>query len=393
MELIKLYKRTRLQTEELCKDLLIEDYVIQTMEDVSPPKWHLAHTTWFFETFILKPFSHYNNPNPTYAFIFNSYYQGIGEPYPRNQRGLLARPSVQEVYEYRQDVDYHLIHLLEKRSSDSMDEIQSLVELGIHHEQQHQELLLMDVLHNLSFDPCHPAYQRQQNPPASQPTAKQQFLDVEGGIQEIGHFGKGFCYDNELPRHPRIIQPFSIANRLVTNQDYLEFIEDKGYFTPRWWLSNGWDWLHKNQIQAPLYWHSHDHQWMNFTLQGYLPLDLMQPIRHISFYEADAFARWKTCRLATEEEWEYAASTLALKGFDYGELWEWTSSAYLPYPGHHPLPGTIGEYNAKFMNNQRVLRGASFATPREHRRLSYRNFYEPDKRWQFCGMRLVKNGV
>lgn len=380
-ELIKNYKITRQLTERLCQNLLVEDYVIQSIDDVSPPKWHLAHTTWFFETFILGRFTHYKNPNPIYHYIFNSYYQGIGKPYPRCDRGLLARPSVEDVYRYRKDIDEQIINLITNASNEQLLEFYPLTILGINHEQQHQELLLMDIKHNFYVDPSYPVYS-QNDYSVNTINSNSQFIEVEGGLIEIGYQGNEFCFDNELPRHQKYIQPYSISNVLISNKEYLEFILDDAYSRPELWLSDAWDWIQINHITAPLYWIFQENNWLNFTLQGLQSINPLQPVSHISFYEADAFARWKKCRLPIEEEWEHAS-------LPYGELWEWTSSSYLPYPGYKPLKGAVGEYNGKFMNNQRVLRGGSFATPPNHTRISYRNFYGPDKRWQFSGIRLA----
>lgn len=412
-ELILNYQTTRLFTERLCSNLLTEDYVIQGMSDVSPPKWHLGHTTWFFETFILNKYFSYTNPFSHFNYIFNSYYQGIGKPYPRNQRGLLARPSVEEIYEYRKNIDHTLINLLNNCSADIFRDIKSVFCLGIHHEQQHQELLLMDIKYNYSIDPSVPVYGRAKPQNKSfKKSPPNEFFEMEGGLSNIGYKGEDFCFDNELPRHQKYIHPFYFATTLIRNSEYLEFIEDGGYTNPNLWLADGWDWLQANQIQAPMYWQLQKTQWMCFTLYGLKPLDLAEPVSHISYYEAEAFARWKNCRLPTEEEWEYAANKLKFDYCNYnfkeqeliylhpifnesndklffGDLWEWTSSAYLPFPGYKP--GKISEYNGKFMNNQRVLRGASFITPRNHIRITYRNYYSPEKRWQFSGIRLAKD--
>ena len=414
--LIEEYKSTRTLTEKLCEDLLVEDYVIQSMDDVSPPKWHLGHTTWFFETFILNKYTDYKNPHSIFSYIFNSYYLGIGTPYPRNKRGLLARPSVKQVYEYRNEIDDQIKNLINNCSSNILMELHPLIILGINHEQQHQELLLMDIKYNFYLDPGLPAYsQKSLIIDGNIAPIKKRFLDIDGGLIDIGHQGNGFCFDNELPRHQKYILPFSISNTLVSNQEYLEFIADSGYSNPNLWLSDGWDWLQNNKIIAPLYWQFKDNQWMHFTLRGLQPLHMTEPVSHVSYFEADAFARWKGCRLPTEEEWEQATNQLQLTESNgnlmknkladlepidpqesnaqqfFGNLWEWTSSAYLPYPGYKPLKGNVGEYNGKFMNNQRVLRGGSFATPRSHIRASYRNFYGPDKRWPFSGIRIVRD--
>lgn len=411
---IEHFKNTRIVSENLCRNLLVEDYVIQAMEDVSPPKWHLAHTTWFFEIFILNKYLSHRDSSQLFQYIFNSYYQGIGTPYPRNKRGLLARPSVETIFEYRKTIDQQLIHFIENCSAEIFEQIQPLVCLGIHHEQQHQELLLMDIKYNFSIDPSYPAYAKKvikEN--FSENQNAMHFFTMDEGIVSIGYEERDFCYDNELPRHKKLIQSFSIADRLITNFEYLEFINDGAYSNPQFWLADAWDWLKLNQIKAPLYWQLKEKQWMCFSLKGFEELALTEPVSHVSYYEADAFARWKACRLPTEDEWECAAQQLKWRcsndnfkdneliqfnpisknsvDSNFGQLWEWTSSAYQPYPGYQPLVGAVGEYNGKFMNNQRVLRGASFVTPRSHVRISYRNFYGPEKRWQFCGIRLAKN--
>ncbi|MBA2650498.1 MAG: ergothioneine biosynthesis protein EgtB [Legionella sp.] len=398
-DLISGYKATRRHTEDLCKELLIEDYIIQTMDDVSPPKWHLAHTTWFFETFILNKYTDHVNPNQNFQTIFNSYYQGVCSPYPRGKRGFLARPSIQAIYEYRHLIDEKLLNLIKNSSKALLHELQPILTLGINHEQQHQELLIMDIKYNLFCDPSLPAYTQNKNLNIPSSHIEKQFLYMPGGLIDIGFEGEAldFCFDNELPRHHTYIHPFFISNGLITNQEYCEFIEEKGYSNPSLWLADGWEWLQNNHIQAPLFWQLREGAWFNFTLNGLKKLDLTKPVSHISFFEAEAFARWKNARLPTEEEWEFAMRHLQQSKCtteDYtgiGALWEWTTSAYLPYPGYKPLAGTIGEYNAKFMNNQRVLRGGSFATASGHTRVSYRNYYGPDKRWQFSGIRLAKN--
>ncbi len=416
-ELIQAFKIVRQQTENLCQPLTIEDYVIQSIEDVSPPKWHLAHSSWFFEIFILKHWlANYQPFDSSFHYLFNSYYQAIGHPYPRAKRGLLSRPTVETIYAYRNHVDVHMLSLLEEISDLQLNEIQPLVILGLHHEQQHQELLLMDIKHNFSHDPNFPIYQSHplQASPSLTP-AKLSFVDMEGGIVEIGYRGENFCFDNERPYHKTYLTPYAIASRLVTNEEYLEFIEAGCYKEPRWWLSDGWDCVIKNHWQAPLYWHNQDNEWHLFSLHGLIPLNPAEPVSHMSYYEADAYARWRGARLASEAEWEHfvrfknitphhnnfmekglfhpesALQNQAQPQQFFGDLWEWTSSPYQPYPGYAPLEGALGEYNGKFMANQMVLRGGCCATPESHIRASYRNFFQPEKRWQFGGIRLAKD--
>lgn len=402
------YQQTRQLTERLCSSLLIEDYVVQGMEDASPPKWHLAHSTWFFETAILKLNKKYQPFNLVFHQLFNSYYQLLGKPFARPNRGLLSRPSVEEIYLYRQYVDEHIKEWLAQGALNEASK--QLLLLGIHHEQQHQELLLMDIRYNFSLNPLFPAYRAEKPINSCSAPPPLEFIDIKEGIRYIGAEEGGFCFDNELPRHQKIISPCAIANRLVTNQEYLHFIEDSGYTDASLWLSDGWDWCNRHQVTKPLYWYYHEDQWWEFSLFGLHPLQRNAPVAHISFYEADAYARWAKARLPTEEEWEchvraaqyqpqhgnflehnqlvpLPASTENHQFF--GDLWEWTSSAYAPYPRYKPFKGMVGEYNGKFMNNQRVLRGGCCITPSNHIRVSYRNFFQPEKRWQFCGIRLV----
>ena len=417
-ELLHHFQKVRQQTEYLCQPLAIEDYVIQSIEDVSPPKWHLAHTSWFFETFILQEhMPQYQTFHPLFHTLFNSYYQRVGNPYPRARRGLLSRPTVEEIYNYRKHIDTHLLSLLEKASEIELLELEPLITLGLHHEQQHQELLLMDIKHNFSIIPSFPQYQTRKVLENSKNKAIEQvrprFIEVAGGMVEIGHAGSEFCFDNELPRHQQYLLPYSIATQLVTSGEYLRFIEDGGYQEPRWWLSDGWDCLLKNDWRAPLYWHNFDNEWRIFTLNGLIQLNPAEPVSHLSYYEADAYARWAGARLPSELEWEHFVNSQTLTaGNDnfmetglfhpqaadshsakpqqfFGELWEWTASSYSPYPQYEPLKGALGEYNGKFMANQMVLRGGCCVTPKSHIRASYRNFFQPDKRWQFSGIRLA----
>ncbi|GHB77469.1 ergothioneine biosynthesis protein EgtB [Psychrosphaera saromensis] len=383
--LLNQYNKTRKYTESLCSPLNIEDYIPQAVDFTSPPKWHLAHTTWFFEEMILTKFvADYAVFDRHFGFLFNSYYQTVGEKALRAQRGIMTRPTVEQVYQYRHYVDGHIQRLL---SDDISEEIQALIILGINHEQQHQELLLTDLKYTLSLNPTHPVYHPDFDL-VSQPlvrTEEKQWLSFSEGVYEIGYKDSGFCFDNELGRHKVYLQNFQIATSLVTNAEYIEFIESGGYSTFQYWLDDGWAWLCNNQINSPLYWQYLDGQWYYYTLAG---LKLVEPdaiISHVSYYEANAFATWKKMRLATEFEWEIAATQ-----FNWGQRWEWTSSAYLPYPGFAISEGAVGEYNGKFMVNQMVLRGASVATSENHSRASYRNFFQPQCQWQFSGIRLVK---
>jgi ergothioneine biosynthesis protein EgtB len=373
------YARVRARSESLCEPLLIEDHVIQSMPDVSPPKWHLGHTSWFFETFILKNrLQGYRLHDPRYGFIFNSYYEAVGARVARAERGLLSRPSVEEVYSYRHHVDRAMAGALELAPE--------LTVLGLHHEQQHQELLLTDIKHILWTNPTRPAYGTAE-PAAPAPAAGADWRRFEGGLREIGHAGTGFSFDNELPRHQICLRPYELATRLVTNGEYLEFIASGGYEDSSLWLSDGWDLVQRAAWRAPLYWEkAQGGRWLAFTLEGMKPLDENAPVAHVSFYEADAYARWRGRRLPTEAEWEAAAAEDPRL---VSSLWQWTSTAYGPYPGFAPVSGALGEYNGKFMSNRMVLRGGSWATPESHFRISYRNFFDPASRWQFSGVRLA----
>ncbi len=431
------FARVREQSETLCEPLAVEDFGVQPMNDASPPKWHLAHTSWFFETFLLKPFqSDYEVFHPRFEYLYNSYYNGVGDPFPRQRRGLLSRPTVREIYAYRRYVDDAMMSLLS--STDA--QVTGRIELGLNHEQQHQELLLTDVKYNLGHNPLYPAYRDD--------------LTVSGAVAEttnltfssfsaakakvwIGARG-GFCFDNELPRHEALVPPFALADRVVTNAEYLEFIEDAGYQRPELWLSDGWNWLlqRRSVVQhdllcTPLYWVKPDEKWLEYRLGGLAKLEMAAPVTHVCYYEADAYARWAGYRLATEQEWETAAQEV--RGVQksplspertvdidhdvpeygnfveshtlhpvpsrpaskktctqlFGDVWEWTASPYTAYPGYRPQAGTRGEYNGKFMSNQLVLRGGSCVTPRNHIRASYRNFFYPQDRWQFSGIRLA----
>lgn len=374
---------TRTKTEEICKPLEIEDYVVQPIVNVSPPKWHLGHTSWFFEEFILKPFKkNYKIFNDDFAYVFNSYYETIGKRVLRTDRGNLSRPSVATVYDYRYYVSEHMRELLKEGIS---EEIRKVLLVGIHHEKQHQELLLTDIKYILGHNPLFPKYDDsfEENPLQK---INREWISMKEAIYEIGHEKTGdFCYDNELGRHKVYLQPYQISNRLVTNGEFLEFIENGGYKDFNFWHAEGLDWIKTHGISKPMYWHKMDGDWHQYTLQGLKELNLDAPLSHISYYEAFAYAQWKGCRLPTEFEWESAQ-----KYFDWGTRWEWTESAYLPYPNYRKPFGAIGEYNGKFMVNQKVLRGGSVATPENHTRHTYRNFFHPNLRWQFTGIRLTK---
>jgi ergothioneine biosynthesis protein EgtB len=388
------YESVRKRSLMLAEPLSDEDCGAQSMPDASPVKWHLAHTTWFFETFILERFEAQYQPfHPAFRFLFNSYYNGIGDRHPRARRGLLTRPSMAEVRAYRASVDARMARLLADQADN--EDLALLIELGLQHEQQHQELILTDVRHLLAQNPMYPPYtQAPQQPPDS--AAAPDWVGFSGGLVEIGHDGDGFCFDNELPRHRYFVQPFALAERLVTNGEYLEFIDAGGYRDPALWLSEGWDQVGALALEHPLYWQRNDAgRWFEFTLHGLRPLDHARPATSISLYEADAYANWRGARLPTEAEWELAArSPEGLPGGSlrqlFGHCWQWTSSSYSPYPGYAIAPGALGEYNGKFMLNQYVLRGSSSATPPGHARASYRNFFPAGARWQFTGIRLAK---
>lgn len=377
------YIQIRKHSERICEPLQTEDYVVQPVVDVSPPKWHLGHTTWFFETFILQPFDEaYEVYNPEYNYVFNSYYETIGSRVIRTDRGNLSRPSVNDVYAYRAYVDLAMAEFLKRPLS---DELKTLLLLGFNHEQQHQELLLTDIKYILGNNPLFPAYRRNETNTIGFNTNTPEMISIKEGIYEIGYAGTDFCFDNELGRHKVYLHDFSISSELISNAAYLEFLEDGGYTNFVHWHADGWDWLKSNHITAPMYWHFIDGVWYTYTLEGLKPLDLKAPVTHVSYYEAYAFASWRKMRLPTEFEWEVAA-----REFKWGQRWEWTESAYLPYPGFSKAPGAIGEYNGKFMVNQKILRGASEATPEGHSRITYRNFFQPHLRWQFTGIRLAK---
>ncbi len=382
--LLDFFMETRAHTEKICAPLEVEDYVVQPIVDVSPPKWHLGHTTWFFEEFILR----HHKPGYTlfsddFAFVFNSYYESIGKRVVRTDRGNLSRPTVDQVYAYRKYVTQALQELLENSIS---PEIEKLVTIGIHHEKQHQELLITDIKYILGNNPLLPAYEGELRFRESVPKTTSSFIHISEGIYEIGHSGTDFCYDNELGRHKVYLHDFKISTTLVTNAEWIDFINAGGYTTTLLWHAEGWDWVQKNNIQTPLYWHKIENEWYHYTLdKGLQKINPNAAVSHISYYEAFAFAQWKEMRLPTEFEWEIASQQ-----FTWGNLWEWTESAYLPYPNYSKEPGALGEYNGKFMVNQKVLRGGSVATSIKHTRHTYRNFFQTGLRWQFTGLRLVK---
>ena len=405
------FVEVRRTTLDLCRPLQTEDYVIQSMEETSPPKWHLAHTTWFFEEFVLNPFQDgYRVHDTDYAYLFNSYYVSAGDRHPRNCRGLLSRPSVQELLIYRRAVDAHTAELIDATSDQDWDAVRNRIMLGLHHEQQHQELLLMDVKHNLSCNPLRPAYT--ELPPSTEPTqSSRMFVAYEPGAYHIGHDGDGFGFDNETPRHSIRLNGFRIGERCITNGQWLEFMAAGGYENPLLWLSDGWATVQREQWTSPLYWERDAQTWSHFTLGGMKPVDVDEPVVHVSFYEADAYARWRGARLPTEAEWEVAARNQPIDGNFlesghlrpqpsngdgdlqqmYGDVWEWTQSPYQPYPEFRPLGGGLGEYNGKFMINQVVQRGGSCLTPSSHIRPTYRNFFYPHQRWNTQGFRLAKD--
>lgn len=415
------YQCVRNWTHHLCEPLVTEDYVVQSMPDVSPAKWHLAHTSWFFETFLLKPrASGYQPFDPAYTYLFNSYYLTIGDRHCRQNRGLLSRPTVESIYAYRRHVDKHMIQWLaemERAGRLGLDsDLRPIIELGLHHEQQHQELMLTDIKHVFWVNPLRPAY-HPAKPAAPGAVPPMRWIMVESGLRSIGHEGAGFAFDNETPRHRVFLEGFQIASRLVTNGEYQAFIDDGGYRRGDLWLSAGWAAVQRERWHAPLYGIEQDGQRWLHTLAGPCRIGDGEPVCHVSYFEADAYARWAGARLASEAEWEVASEGLPLEGnfaesesFHpiqachpenaagpaaprqmFGDVWEWTRSAYSPYPGYQPAPGALGEYNGKFMCNQFVLRGGSCATPASHIRPTYRNFFPPDARWQFTGIRLAKD--
>ncbi len=415
--LVDPYRRVRERSLALAAPLSDEDCQVQSMPDASPTKWHLAHVTWFFETFILEHFEPGFRPfDAAFKVLFNSYYHGVGERHPRHQRGLITRPTLAQVERYRVNVDERMTAVLAAQGES--EALQKLVTLGLHHEQQHQELLLTDIKHALSFNPLHAAYVQRWPIGAVKPQ-RLRWHAYTPALFQLGHdpCEGAFCFDNETPRHTAFASPFELASRPVTHGEYLAFMDDDGYARPELWLSMGWDWVQAGARDAPLYWRREDGRWHTHTLQGLVEIDPHTPACHLSYFEADAYARWAGMRLPTEAEWEYAARQLARplpahanfadhggfhplppagSGADepvqmFGDVWEWTQSSYAPYPGYRALPGAVGEYNGKFMCNQYVLRGGSCATPAGHVRASYRNFFPPDAQWQFSGVRLARN--
>ncbi|WP_149304685.1 ergothioneine biosynthesis protein EgtB [Pareuzebyella sediminis] len=380
--LLDFFLETREHTENLCRPLETEDYVVQPIVDVSPPKWHLGHSTWFFEEFILKAHApEYRLFDEDFAFVFNSYYETVGKRVVRSDRGNLSRPSVEKIYAYRRYVTEVIKTLFQNHRPKAWYD---LLEIGVHHEKQHQELLLTDIKYILGNNPLLPKYSTDFEEHAIESHSRD-WISMSEGIYEIGHHSDCFCYDNELGRHKVYLQPYQIANTLVTNKDFIAFVEDGGYQKFELWHADGWDWVNQQRITAPLYWHHINGIWHHYTLKGLQEIDNNAPLTHISYYEAFAYAQWKGCRLPTEFEWE-AAQVL----FTWGRRWEWTESAYLPYPDYKKADGALGEYNGKFMVNQKVLRGGSVATPKNHTRATYRNFFQPPLRWQFTGLRLAK---
>lgn len=404
------FETTRQFTEQLCAPLSAEDCAIQSMPEVSPTRWHLAHTTWFFETFVLAKLNGYRPFHPAFESLFNSYYNTIGEQFPRRNRGLLSRPGLDEIWDYRRHVDQRISELL--ADNDEVELLQA-IELGIQHEQQHQELILTDVKHVLSCNPLFPVYR---DVPVTPPVVASppKWIGFDGGVHMIGHDGEGFAYDNETPRHREFVEEFTIADRPVNCDEYLQFVDDGGYRRPEFWLSAGWQTVCDECWQAPLYWHLRDDCWWQFTLAGLRPIESAEPVCHVSYFEADAFARWSGARLPTEAEWEIASDGVAVVGNFadtllgageplhplapiaqpeghprmFGDVWQWTASPYTPYPKYKAPDGALGEYNGKFMCNQFVLRGGSCATSKSHIRRTYRNFFLPEARWQFTGIRL-----
>jgi ergothioneine biosynthesis protein EgtB len=426
--LVERYRAVRNFTARLCRDLAPEDFVVQSMADVSPTKWHLAHTTWFFETFVVKVWQPgYRSEVPEYAYLFNSYYNAAGSMHRRDLRGLISRPTVAETFRFRESIDDCVVQLIEEADETLLAEIEPILTLGLHHEQQHQELLVTDIKHVFAQNPLYPVFRpvegiddpRRDNrrgpnqSGSTTPATALRFIDFDEETLLIGHDGVGFSYDNEGPRHRALVGPFSLSNRLTTNGEYLEFMEAGGYSRSELWLSLGWTAVNEQHWRAPLYWEERDGAWWNFTLSGFRPVNLTEPVTHLSYFEADAYANWAGARLPTEFEWERVAVDQPITGnfvdderFHpapvssasddgmhqiYGDVWEWTRSAYLPYPGYRAGPGALGEYNGKFMCNQMVLRGGSCATSRNHIRPTYRNFFQPEKRWQFTGIRLARD--
>ncbi|MCK0752291.1 ergothioneine biosynthesis protein EgtB [Chromohalobacter japonicus] len=413
-EWLRRYQRVRAATEAICAPLCKEDYMVQSMPDVSPPKWHIAHVSWFFEAFVLKPFHPAYQPlDPAYDHLFNSYYVTHGTPFPRPDRGMISRPTVEDVYRYRAHIDHAMAELLNDPPQEHLEEILRRLELGLPHEQQHQELLFMDIKHILAQNPLCPSYRDDLVPPPEHEVGELGWHFYPAGVRSIGHdeAEKGFAYDNEMGRHRQYVEAFQIADRPVTNGEFLEFIRAGGYDKPDYWLSDGWATVKAEGWRAPLYWVERDGVWHHFTLRGLVPVDMNAPVCHVSFFEADAYAQWVGARLPTEAEWETVAREVPMQGNFveqdhlqpvasmqstsapgqmFGDVWEWTGSAYRPYPGFRTLSGSLGEYNGKFMSGQMVLRGGCCATPADHIRVTYRNFFPPHARWAFSGIRLAK---
>ena len=413
-QLIEKYSAVRRFSEQLCKPLEKEDFVVQSMPDVSPTRWHLAHTAWFFETFILKPeLQDYETPNALYNYMFNPYYNAVGQQFPRSERGNLSRPTVKEVFAYRHHVDQEIRRLFEILDKQKVTKLESIFVLGLHHEQQHQELMLTDIKHVFFQNPLYPVYANTDLPKSSPSPQDLQWTAFEGGQVHHGFSDREFSFDNETPRHDVLLQPFKLGNRLITNGEYLAFIDDDGYNQATLWLSDGWSLINKENWKAPLYWVQKEGKWFEFTLSGLIPLNLDTPLTHVSYYEADAYANWAGARLPSEHEWEYAARSLPIEGnfvqsqrFHpttlksvptsdlsqmFGDVWEWTRSPYTPYPGFKSASGAVGEYNGKFMSSQVVLKGGSCVSSSDHLRSTYRNFFYPHSRWQFMGIRLARD--
>jgi len=413
-KLVESYRQVREQTMEICKPLKTEDYVVQPVVDVSPPKWHMAHTTWFFENFILKAHKKkYEVFDKDFAYLFNSYYEEEGERTLRPERGFISRPGVEEIVRYREHVDHHMFELLDELD-EITEEFSYLMELGLNHEQQHQELLVTDIKYILGHNPIFPVYKDfPEGEEVPKVNFKENYLEFADGIYDIGHKEKSFCFDNERGAHNVYLHHYQVLDRLISNDEYMEFMAAGGYSNFRYWLKEGWDWIQENKITAPMYWHRIDKEWYHYTLSGLRKVNPYVAVSHVSFYEAEAFARWKGKRLLTEFEWENSCkklrneipetSNFLEKGYFspvprvtesfqfYGDVWEWTNSAYLPYPYYQKSDGALGEYNGKFMINQMVLRGGSCATPISHIRSTYRNFFHPNLRWQFSGIRLAES--
>jgi ergothioneine biosynthesis protein EgtB len=413
--LLARFHQVRDFTTNLCADLAPEDCVVQSMPEVSPAKWHLAHTTWFFETFLLKKWSSgYQPVVPEYGYLFNSYYNAAGDMHRRDLRGLISRPTLEETLRYRASINTAVDDLVSGADEKLYAEIEPILTLGIHHEQQHQELLITDIKHVFAQNPLYPVFRKRAKEIKSANISPVKFVEFDEATVEVGHNGGGFAYDNESPRHRALVLPFGLASRPVTNREYLAFMQDRGYERAELWLSLGWTTVNEQKWAAPLYWIKRDGEWWNFTLAGMRLIDADEPVTHVSYFEADAFANWAGARLPTEFEWERAAADVEIEGnfveseqFHpveahatmknrhlaqmFGDVWEWTRSAYSPYPGYRAGPGALGEYNGKFMCNQYVLRGGSCATSRSHIRKTYRNFFQPDKRWQFTGIRLAQD--